>query len=69
MEETNGQGAGCTAGAGREKRRERDVSYVWMAVGERDRSNRRRGAQDEEMEEREDFFFTGVEPTQQETER
>ena len=35
VEETNGQGAGCTAGAGRE-RRERDVRFVEVAVGERD---------------------------------
>ncbi len=34
MEETNGQGAGSTAGAGRE-RRESDVRYVEMVVGER----------------------------------
>lgn len=53
VEETNGQGAGCTAGAGRESR-ERDVRYVRLVVGERNKANRRR-AQDEEMEEREDF--------------
>lgn len=34
VEETNGQGAGSTAGAGRE-RRESDVRYVEMVVGER----------------------------------
>lgn len=41
VEETNGQGAGRTAGAGQE-RRESDVISVVMVVGERDLYNRRR---------------------------
>lgn len=41
MEETNGQGAGRTAGAGR-KGRERDVRFVEVVVGERDLYSRRR---------------------------
>lgn len=62
-EKTNGQGAGHTAGAGRE-RRPSDVIYEGMVVGEKgDLSNRRRGGgeQDEEMEEGEDL--RGVQPT------
>ncbi len=51
-----------------DERRESDVIYVEMVVGERDLSNRRRGGErDEEMEEGEDL--RGVQPTQQEDER
>lgn len=57
----------CTAGAGQD-RRESDVMYVGIVMGERNLSNRRRvGEQDEEMEEKEDL--KGVQPTQREDER
>lgn len=63
MEETNGQGAGCTAGAGRESRNIDDM-WTWLWVKGICPTGEER---DEEMEEGEDL--KGVQPTQQEDER
>lgn len=43
MEETNRQGAGCTAVAGGERRERCNKQYAGMVVGERDLSTRSTG--------------------------